>query len=217
MDRQPIIDRVESFAKDRLSGEPTGHDWWHAVRVRNNSRHLQSIEGGDIDVIDLASYIHDIGDRKVLGTDEDDHSIARKFLQEIGVDTPTIEHVMYIVENMSYSKSIDNPNVEKSTEFQVVQDADRLDALGAIGVARAFAYGGRAGRLLYNPEESAQDFATTAAYKNSKGSTLAHFDEKLFRLRDTFNTATARKIAARREAYMRGFYDQFLNEWDGDE
>lgn len=206
---------IESFARDRLTGEPTGHDWWHAVRVRNNGLHIQAAEGGDIAVIEIASLIHDIGDRKVLGTEDDDHTIARDFLREIGVDKVVIDHIMHIIENMSYSKSIDNPDIDKTLEFQIVQDADRLDALGAIGIARAFAYGGRAGRLIHDPETSAQEHVSTAAYKASIGSTLAHFDEKLLRLKGTFNTATAREIAASRDAYMREFYDTFLEEWEG--
>lgn len=209
------IEEMENLARDRLSGEPTGHDFWHAVRTRNNALHIQALEGGDTRIIVPASLLHDIGDRKVLGTEDDDHSIVRDFLAEIGLDESSINHILHIIENMSYSKSIDNPDIDKTLEFQIVQDADRLDALGAIGIARAFAYGGRAGRLIHDPEASAQEFTSTAAYKASIGSTLAHFDEKLLRLKGTFNTATAREIAQSRDTYMHEFYNRFLEEWEG--
>ncbi len=210
-----LIDAAETFAKQRLSGESTGHDWWHAERVRNTARKLHETEGGDWQIIELAVLLHDVGDRKVIGALEDDPAIARGFLQEQHLADKTITAVMYIIEHMSYSKSLDTNDVEKSIEFQIVQDADRLDALGAIGIARAFAFGGNRGRALYDPSYEAQEYTSATAYKQSEGSTLHHFEEKLFKLKGLLNTTTAHHIAESREAYMREFVQRFLGEWDG--
>lgn len=212
-----ITNITESFVKTRLSGEGTGHDWWHAVRVHNTAGALQAKEGGDATIITLAALLHDVGDRKVLGTDEDDYSIAADFLEQQGVDQQVVDHVIHIISTMSFSKSLDSSGASsESIEFQIVQDADRLDALGAIGIARAFAYGGSRGRPLYDPDYTAQDFASRDAYVNNKeGSTLHHFDEKLFKLKNLLNTGTAKDIAKNRDTYMREFQQRFMAEWDG--
>lgn len=214
MTRSPI-EAAELFVKDRLSTEGTGHDWHHANRVRATSLELQAVEGGDPLVIELAALLHDVGDRKVINAPEDDPTIAESFLYASQLGRTTIDAVMYVIGNMSFSKSLDAPKIERPLELQIVQDADRLDALGAIGIARAFAFGGSRGRLLYDPDAEAQEFTSSEAYKNSQGSTLHHFDEKLFHLKDTFNTAGARTIAAERDAFMHDFYDRFIREWHG--
>lgn len=206
---------TEDFVQQRLAGESTGHDWWHAERVRHLARTLHQTEGGDWQIIELAVLLHDVGDRKVLGQEDDDPSIARDFLTAQQVSPATIDAVMHIIEHMSYSKSLDGDTIEKPIEFQIVQDADRLDALGAIGIARAFAFGGSRGRPLYDPSYKAQEYTSANAYKQSQSSTLHHFEEKLFRLKDLLNTDTARHIAASREAYMQDFVRQFLDEWRG--
>lgn len=217
MDHDTVITETESFVKARLLGEGTGHDWWHAVRVRNTARSLHQQEGGDPFVIDLAALLH-VGDRKVLGTEHDDDSIAENFLQDNGVNRLIADHVLHIIRNMSYSKSLQSGDTApRSIEFQIVQDADRLDALGAIGIARAFAFGGSRSRPLYDPDYEAQDFATRDAYvTNDKGSSLHHFDEKLLKLKDLLNTDTAKKLAKNRDDYMREFKERFLAEWNGE-
>ncbi len=217
MEKHHIITQTEEFVKDRLQGEGTGHDWWHAVRVRNTAQTLQAQEGGDTVVIELACLLHDVGDRKVLGTEDDDYTIARDFLEEQNVNQQIAKHVLHIITNMSYSKSIgeDKDKSTESIEFQIVQDADRLDALGAIGVARAFAYGGSRARPLYNPEHTSHEIISRDDYINSNSSTLHHFDEKLYKLKDLLNTDTAKIIATDREAYLRDFQQRFLDEWDG--
>lgn len=218
MDSQKLINATEAFVKDRLAGENTGHDWWHAERVRNTARHIQATEGGDALVIDLALLLHDVGDRKVIGNDEgeDDYTIAEDFLRSQTIDDKTIEHVMSIIKHMSYSKSFDTQQDRPdSIEFQIVQDADRLDALGAIGIARAFAFGGSRERPLYDPHYEPQAFTSSSAYKKSRGSTLHHFEEKLFLLKDLLNTTTARQIAGERDTYMHEFQQRFLDEWHG--
>lgn len=209
------IGETEAFVQERLAGEGTGHDWWHADRVRATSLSIQAVEGGNLDVVELAALLHDVGDRKVINAFEDDPTIAEAFLKSIGVDQKMIDEVIYVISNMSYSKSIGTVEIEKPLELQIVQDADRLDALGAIGIARAFAFGGSRGRPLYDPAASVQEHATSADYKNAETSTLLHFDEKLFRLKGTFNTARAEHIAQERDAYMHDFYNRFLVEWEG--
>ncbi len=216
MASENLIHSTELFVQDRLADEPTGHDWWHANRVRNVARQIQLVEGGDVNVIELAALLHDVGDRKVINQENDDYSIAEDFLRAQKVGTATIDSVMFVIQNISYSKSIDSGETEKPIELQIVQDADRFDAMGAIGIARAFAFGGSRGRPLYDPTYSPQIFQTTAAYKAAAGSTLHHFDEKLFLLKDKLNTETAKRIAEERDAYMHEFYTRFLTEWDGE-
>lgn len=137
-----LIRNTEEFVKSKLKGEGTGHDWWHVVRIVNIARKIHSQEGGDWLVIHLTLLLHDVGDGKVIGQDEDDYSIAQSFLESQGVPSKTINEIMSIIKTMSYSKSFDNPDKNDSIEFKIVQDADRLDAIGAIGIARAFTYGG---------------------------------------------------------------------------
>ena len=215
MTEKNLITSAELFVQERLGDEATGHDWWHANRVRNVALQIHDVEGGDKNVIELASLLHDVGDRKVINEENDNYAIAEDFLRAHEVGAATINSVMYVIQNISYSKSIGTEEVEKPIELQIVQDADRFDALGAIGIARAFAFGGSRGRPIYDPTYSAQVFASTADYKAADGSTLHHFDEKLFLLKDKLNTETAKRIAEERDAYMHEFYSRFLEEWEG--
>jgi len=166
-------------------------------------------------VMDLALILHDVGDRKVIGKAEDDFSIATNFLKELELPSETVEFVMHIIKNLSFSTTLNNGSINETTEFRIVQDADRLDALGAIGIARAFAFGGSRSRPLYNPAVSAQKFTTKKEYRQTKSSTLHHFEEKLFLLKDLMNTNTAKEIAAKRHEFTKNFYEQFLKEWEG--
>lgn len=215
MNTDEIIGATETFVQDALGHEGTGHDWWHMVRVRNNARQIFADEEGDWFVIELAALLHDVGDRKVIGKDEDDYTIAETFLRSQKVSSNIIDQVMYIIKNMSYSHSIGHTLTDTPIEFQIVQDADRLDAIGAIGIARAFAFGGSRQRLLYDPTAEAQEYASTKEYRQSQGSTFHHFEEKLLHIKDLLNTDTAKAIASGRDAYMRTFMLQFLDEWNG--
>ncbi len=217
MNTSTIIKAAELFVRNRLNDESTGHDWWHIERVRATGRHLQKSEGGDSFIIDLSLLLHDVGDRKVIHQDEDDYTIATSCLTQQGVDAETTRTIIQIISHMSFSSSLDPENTAPtSIEFQIVQDADRLDAIGAIGVARAFAFGGSRGRQLYNPEHTASIHANRTSYVQSTSSTLHHFDEKLFLLKDTFNTPTAQRIANERDAFLHEFYTRFLDEWNGE-
>jgi uncharacterized protein len=215
MDSNNLLQSTETFVKSRLAGEGTGHDWWHVVRVVNIARKIHSVEGGDWLVIELTLLLHDVGDRKVINKDNDDYSIAEDFLVSQNVPAETINKVLSIIKTMSYSKSFDASEKDDSIEFTIVQDADRLDAIGAIGVGRAFAYGGSRSRLLYDPDYKQQEFKSSEDYKKSESSTIHHFYEKLLLIKDKLNTETAKEIAIQRDEFMQLFLQEFLDEWNG--
>ncbi len=215
MKKDLILKKTENFTKEALSNEGTGHDWWHIERVRNNARLINSTEKANGFVIELAVLLHDVGDRKVIKQEEDDYSIAENFLKKQGVSTEVIQHVMFIIQNMSFSKSLNNKKENVSKEFYIVQDADRLDAIGAIGVARAFVYGGSKGKPMHDPSKKAQKINTTKNYRKLNGSTFHHFEEKLLLLKDLMNTKAAKKIAEKRNSFMKKYLEQFLDEWNG--
>ena len=156
MKKELILKRTENFVKKALAGEGTGHDWWHIERVQNNARLINKTERADAFVIELAVLLHDVGDRKVIKQEEDDYTIAESFLRKEKVTNDIVDQVMFIIKNMSFSKSLNNKKDNVSKEFYIVQDADRLDAIGAIGIARAFAYGGSKDRPLYDPTKKPQ-------------------------------------------------------------
>ncbi len=215
MNQTGVIKNAEKFVHKALANEGTGHDWWHIERVRNNAKLICKTEKADPFIVDLALLLHDVGDRKVINADEDDFSIARNFLKKQKVPVQTIEEIMFIIENMSFSKSLNNKKDSASIEFYVVQDADRLDAMGAIGIARVFAYGGKVSRSLHDPTTKVQKFTSTKSYRKAKSSSLNHFEEKLFLLKDLMNTKSAKKIARERHVYMKSYVKQFLLEWKG--
>lgn len=215
MDQGSVLHCTEAFVKKALAAEGTGHDWWHIERVLNNARLINKDEQGDPYVIELAVLLHDVGDRKVIGEEKDDYSIAENFLKDHEVEGAVIDNVLFIIQNMSFSKTLAQKKRAMPIEFYVVQDADRLDAIGAIGIARTFAYGGSKGRPLYDPTKTAQTINTTAEYQALNSSTFHHFEEKLLRLKDLMNTPTAKKIAEHRHAFMRQYLAEFLDEWDG--
>lgn len=217
MNNETLIRNTEEFVKSKLNGEGTGHDWWHVVRIINIARKIHSQEGGDWLIIQLTLLLHDVGDGKVIGREEDDYSIAQNFLKGQNVPSKTINEIMSIIKTMSYSKSFDNPEKNDSIEFKIVQDADRLDAIGAIGVARAFTYGGSRARPLYDPGYTSREFKSSEDFKKTRteGSTVHHFYDKLLLLKDKLNTDTAKEIANQRDEFMQLFLQEFLDEWNG--
>ena len=168
----------------------------------NIARKIHSAEGGDWLVIELTLLLHDVGDRKVINKDNDDYSIAEDFLASQDVPAETINKVMSIIKTMSYSKSFDVLKKDNSNEFKIVQDSDRLDAIGAIGIGRAFAYGGSRSRLLYDLDYKTQEFTSSEDYKKLEGSTIHHFYEKLLHIKEKLNTKTAKEIAIQRDEFM---------------
>lgn len=213
--RMTMLAAAERFARRAHAGEATGHDWWHVARVRENAKRIHAEEGGDLLVIELAALLHDVGDRKLIGKDADDYTIADTFLARVRVPSVVRSAVMHVVRDLSFSNSLDGAVKEKTHELCVVQDADRLDALGAIGIARAFAYGGSRGQPLYEPGVAPRTSLTKREYQKNHGGTLNHFEEKLFQLEGLMNTKTGRALARSRTRYMRQYKEAFLDEWEG--
>jgi uncharacterized protein len=210
---QDVLVQTERYVRDLLGSEPTGHDWWHAERVRLLAKHIAVNEGADLFVVELAALLHDVADAKFSGSDEAGPQAAREWLGAMPVAPETVEAVAVIIARMSY-KGAFVPEQPLSAEGQCVQDADRLDAMGAIGIARTFAYGGYIRRPLHDPAVSVDLHTAPDAYRNNVGTTINHFHEKLLLLRDRLHTDSARRIADRRHDFMIGFLHQFQSEWD---
>ena len=212
-----ILNRTIAFAKDKLAAFDGGHDWSHTERVLKLARHIQQAENaGDPEIIELASVLHDIADTKFhKGAETDGGDIAEKFLTEQGLEAEKAQHIRNIINHLSFKKSLDKTSFD-SMEFRIVQDADRLDAMGAIGIARAFNYGGFRNRALYDPLIPPRKYETSEAYKKSDAPTLNHFFEKLFLLKDLMRTETGKKIAQQRHEYMLDFVERFKKEWEGE-
>ena len=218
MTSEDIINKTITFVKNKLAGAEGGHDWFHIERVYKNSLLIAKTEPVDEFIVSLGALLHDIADSKFNDGDETiGPKIAREFLFEQNVDSKTIEHVVNIIENSSFKSSLSKDNTQKfsSPELDVVQDADRLDAIGAIGIARCFNYGGFKNRALYNPDIKPNFNMTKEEYKASTAPTINHFYEKLLLLKDKMNTKTGKQIANERHTYMLGFLDQFYGEWQG--
>ena len=212
-----LIEATKAFVKKELANAEGGHDWFHIERVYNNAMLIAKNETVNIEIVALGALLHDIADSKFHdGDDTVGPKKARKFLFEKSVDSVIIEHVIKIIENISFSSSIEKTNVFNSLELQVVQDADRLDAIGAIGIARAFNYGGFKNRAIYNPVITPNLNLTKAEYKASTAPTINHFYEKLILLKDKMNTNSGKKIAKKRHDYMIGFLEQFFAECKGE-
>jgi uncharacterized protein len=211
-----VIDNTILFVKNKLQNAEAGHDWFHIERVYRNSLLIANEEECDLEVVKLAALLHDIADSKFNdGNESIGPKTARTFLEKENISQKTINHVVAIIENISFKGG----NFEKkftSKELEIVQDADRLDAIGAIGIARTFNYGGFKNRQLYNPEIAPQLKMTKEEYKNSETPTINHFYEKLLLLKDKMNTETGKKIAQERHRFMEVFLSQFYAEWDGE-
>ena len=211
-----LINKTISFVKAKLENAEGGHDWFHIERVFKNAVLIAKNEDCDVTVVKLSALLHDIADSKFHEGDESvGPKIARDFLESENVDEEIITHVVHIIKNISYKGG----NFEKkfsSLELDVVQDADRLDAIGAIGIARAFNYGGFKNRALYDPKIAPNSRMSKEEYKKNDAPTLNHFYEKLLLLKDKMNTDTGKQIAKERHRYMEGFLAQFYAEWEGD-
>jgi len=214
-----VLRRTGAFVRERLAETPgataTGHDWWHVCRVRRTALAIAAAEGGDPFVVELAALLHDVADRKFGGGDWGAGArAAAAWLRSLGVDHQTVDQVAAIIDGLSF-KGAGVPTPMATPEGAAVQDADRLDALGAIGIARAFAYGGMRGRPLHDPDVPPTPHPTAAAYAAATGPTLNHFPEKLLLLEDRMQTATGRRLAEERHRFLEAFLARFLAEWDG--
>lgn len=217
MDQEKIIQNTIAFVKEELKNAEGGHDWFHIERVFRNSILISKEEKVDVFVVSLASLLHDIADPKFYnGNEKIGPQKAKKFLIEQKVPKEIGMHVVNIIKHISFKNSLDK-SAEKfaSKELDVVQDADRLDAIGAIGIARCFNYGGFKNRALYNPEIIPNLNMTKEEYKNSNAPTINHFYEKLLLLKDKMNTESGKKIAEGRHRFMEEYLKQFYNEWNG--
>ena len=207
---QKIVAETAEFVKRESAGESSGHDWWHVFRVRNMALHLARTEQADAFLVEMAALLHDVDDWK-LGHAKSGK--AKLWLLKCELQPETVENITDIIEQVSF-KGAGEENRAVSIEAKVVQDADRLDAIGAIGIARTFAYGGSKNREIYNPEVKPVFHADFDAYKKNQSHTINHFYEKLLLLKDKLNTTTAKEIAAERHDFMTAFLKQFYKEWE---
>ncbi len=216
MDNKILIERTKAFVKKQLANAEGGHDWFHIERVYNNSLLIAKTEPVNLLIIQLGALLHDIADSKFHNGDETiGPKIAQKFLASENVDIAIIEHVIQIIKNISFKGGNFNAAFT-SAELNVVQDADRIDAIGAIGIARTFNYGGFKNRALYDPNIPPNLNMTKEEYKKSTAPTINHFYEKLLLLKDKMNTETGKKLAQKRHEYMEQFIEQFYSEWNGE-
>lgn len=215
LEQDHVIQKTIDFVKQTLAGAEAGHDWFHIERVYKTACAIQAAEQGDEMIVKLAALLHDIADSKFNGGDEEiGPQIAGDLLTTLGLPRETIIHVQQIIKNLSYKASLGTVEFQ-SKELNIVQDADRLDAIGAIGIARAFTYGGFKNRVLYNPEIPPALNMTKDAYKSSEAPTINHFYEKLLLLKDLMKTEAGRSIAQKRHEFMLAYLEEFYQEWEG--
>lgn len=215
METDKILENTIHFVKDQLKGAEGGHDWFHIERVYNNALLISKKETGNIFVVSLAALLHDIADSKFHNGDESiGPKIAKEFLQTQNIKLEIIEHVVNIIKNTSFKGGNFTKDFE-SKELDIVQDADRLDAIGAIGIARCFNYGGFKEREIYNPKIKPNLKMTKEEYKNANAPSINHFYEKLLLLKNRMNTNTGKALAEKRHAFMLLYLDQFYREWNG--
>lgn len=215
MIKKRIINQTAEHIKNKLSGDGSGHDWWHVYRVWKTAVKIGKQENVDMFVVELAALLHDIADWKFnKGDDDVGPQLARVWLEKLAVDEKVIFHVCQIIIDASF-KGAGAIIKMKTIEGMVVQDADRLDAIGAIGIARTFAYGGSKGREIYNPEIKPEKHESFEQYKKSQSTSINHFYEKLLLLKNLMNTVTAKKIAEKRHKVMVEFLKEFFREWEG--
>lgn len=211
-----LIDKTILFVKQQLQNAEGGHDWFHIERVYKNALLIAENEACNIEIVKLGALLHDIADSKFHnGNETVGPKVAREFLEKEKVSEETIVHVINIIENISFKGGHFDKKFS-SKELDIVQDADRLDAIGAIGIARTFNYGGFKNRAIYNPNIAPNLNMSKEEYKNSEAPTLNHFYEKLLLLKDKMNTKSGKEIAQKRHEFMEKFLSQFYTEWDGE-
>ncbi|MBW8359959.1 MAG: HD domain-containing protein [Weeksellaceae bacterium] len=221
------IEKTVLFVKEKLKDAEAGHDWFHIERVWNLAKKIAEIESCNREVVELAALLHDIADPKFHdGNEELALTISGEHLVSIGAEADIIQQVLFIIKHMSFKNSLETGPASALmttgsrtplTELHIVQDADRLDAIGAIGIARTFNFGGYKNNLMYDPEIKPKLNMTKAEYKKNDGTTINHFYEKLLLLKDRMNTVTAKKIASRRHDFMLKFLEEFYNEWNSND
>lgn len=213
MKKQDIVAKTEQYVMTKMLADSTGHDWQHVQRVRNLAIMLGEIENADLFIVEMAALLHDLDDYKITNNLSGQLTLATYWLNEVQIDISTSKQITNIISQMSY-KGAEVDTKMDSLEGCVVQDADRLDAIGAIGIARTFMYGGAKGRQLYNAQDKPLLHKTFQQYQTNTSSTINHFYEKLLLLKDRMNTKAAKQIAEKRHRFMIEFLTQFHNEWE---
>jgi len=212
MKRQEIMKRTEQFVRSMLENDASGHDWWHIDRVRKMGLLLGRTENADLFIIEMAALLHDIADEKIIGSEEKGKKIVTNFLQDLPLSEEERIHILHIISTISFKGG--NGTKPETLEGQIVQDADRLDALGAIGIARTFMYAGSKGHIMHNPSLPPRKTMSKEQYRNEQGTPINHFYEKLLKLKDLMNTESAKRIAIERHAFMETFLEHFYKEWN---
>lgn len=207
-----IVNKVALEMETRFKGESSGHDWWHMYRVWKLAKHIAKKEKADLFVVELSALLHDIADVK-FNPNSSPLGEVEKILAPFGLERPLIERIAFIVENISFSKELAGKEFNDK-EGLIVRDADRLDAIGAMGIARAFAYGGKLGRVFHDPEQKPK-LNDYSHYLSREGTTINHFYEKLLLLKDKMHTKTAKEIAQKRHKFMEAYLKEFFAEWEG--
>lgn len=213
MREEIMIDNTKTFVKDKLFGEGSGHDWFHIERVYNMAKYIGEMEGADSFVVEMTALLHDIDDWKFSDGNETETTVTEEFLRSIDVSSEDRDKIISIIKTMSYKGGVVDSS-QGTIEGMVVQDADRLDAIGAIGIARTFAYGGSKNRIMYDPDVKPMDFKSLDEVKCEDNHTVNHFYEKLLKLKDLMNTDTAKVIAKRRHKFMEDYLKEFYYEWE---
>lgn len=211
MDKEKIINQTTEYVKAEFSGEGSGHDWWHIYRVRNLAMEIAKREKADLFIVELAALLHDIDDWKF---NNGESRQAEEWLKKLAIDENIISEICEIIGSLCF-KGAEVETKMKTPEGMIVQDADRLDAIGAIGIGRTFAYGGNRGQEMHNPNIKPEMSKTFEQYKNKKTTSINHFYEKTLLLKDLMNTSAAKKIAKKRHKLMEKFLKEFLQEWEG--
>ncbi|MEH7346638.1 HD domain-containing protein [Bacillus sp. JJ1532] len=211
---EAVLQKTESFVRDLLGEDCTGHDWFHIERVRRNALYICEKENkGDPFIIEMAALLHDVPDEKLNSSKEEGERKLFNFLEALELEQKVRDQIIEIIGSISFKGG--KKSVLTSIEAKIVQDADRLDAIGAIGIARTFAFGGKKGQPIYSPDFQIREAMTEEEYRKGKSSSIHHFYEKLLKLKDLLNTDTAKEIAEKRHQLMENYLEEFFNEWNG--
>ncbi|MDG4513683.1 HD domain-containing protein [Streptococcus suis] len=214
MDQTQIVQNVAKYVEEKMTGEGSGHDWWHIVRVRNMAERIAEAEGGNLFICQIAALVHDLADDKLVDDEKQALEAIRQLLSHQGCSESDIEAIMDIIQNMSFKGGQAHQRA-LSLEGKIVQDADRLDAIGAIGIARTMAYSGNKNRVIHNPNFQVREDMTVEEYRSTHGSAITHFYEKLLKLKDLMNTEAGKNLAQGRHDFLELYLQQFYQEWDG--
>lgn len=210
---EDLLEKALKYIKERFQNDYSGHDYYHSIRVYNLATTICQKENANLEIVQLAALLHDVDDYKLFGGNIGEYSSAETFLKDNKISDEEIKSICEIISSISFKGT--DTQVPKSKEGKIVQDADRLDAIGAIGIARVFAYGGSKNRAIHIPNEKAREIINFEEYSKSQGTSINHFYEKLLKLKDLMNTETAKKMAESRHKYMENFLSEFFGEWDG--